>query len=133
MAIIHVFGFLVLQIGTFRLAWCYNIADYGNFDNTLSMLTPFNGNLVMPADLLQTTVVRPGKNLDKAFSLMKELFFPRDFTITSLANTILEHRPSIIKLLHVLPERRGVLPTKHSVFEDNYMSTLKKKSSGVIV
>ena len=82
------------------------ITDDGNADNTLSMPQSSIGNLLMPADLLQKAGILPAKtrivggniNSDEALSLMTDLFYPKDFTMTSLTTTIIDHRQSIPKL-----------------------------------
>ena len=82
------------------------ITDDGNADNTLSMPQSSIGNLLMPADLLQKAGILPAKtrivgsniNSDEALSLMTDLFYPKDFTMTSLTTTIIDHRQSILKL-----------------------------------
>lgn len=81
-------------------------ADEGNAENTLSMPVSSVGNLLMPADLLQKAAILPAKsqivnaniNSDEALSLMADLFYPKDFTMTSLTTIIIEHRQSIPKL-----------------------------------
>lgn len=81
-------------------------ADEGNAENTLSMPVSSIGNLLMPADLLQKAAILPAKsqivnaniNSDEALSLMADLFYPKDFTMTSLTTIIIEHRQSIPKL-----------------------------------
>lgn len=81
-------------------------ADDGNAENTLSMPESSIGNLLMPADLLQKAAILPAKtqifqaniNSDEALSLMADLFYPKDFTMTSLTTIIIDHRQSIPKL-----------------------------------
>ncbi|XP_062593042.1 uncharacterized protein LOC134254533 [Saccostrea cucullata] len=121
-----VFFFLLsLLLGSSTYGYRYN---YGYSDNMLSTPHPFVGNLLMPADLLLTTSILPAKtemkginyNSDDVMSFMTYMFYPKDFTMTSLATAIIEHRPSMKKIFLASMSKRKEIPgTNLSVFDDD--------------
>uniref|UniRef100_K1QVI4 Uncharacterized protein n=1 Tax=Magallana gigas TaxID=29159 RepID=K1QVI4_MAGGI len=104
-----IIGFIDRLLGIKDAVDCLGLAMLfhdGNAENTLSMPESSIGNLLMPADLLQKAAILPAKtqivqaniNSDEALSLMADLFYPKDFTMTSLTTIIIDHRQSIPKL-----------------------------------